>query len=118
MADSYMDELDKEANRLSQIKITDATIEAVIDELYPVKIDDSDRRKNNVIQIKEGIFKKYEMNDISQFKGTAWGVINAVTDFADHTPPNRMTKNFQENNWGRIITGHPLVDSFYNKIAA
>ena len=118
MADDYMTKLETEAGILSSKKISDAEIEAIIDELYPVKSTDSDRRKNNVIQIKEGIFKKYEMPDVSQFKGTKWGVINAVTDFADHSVPTRLTKNFQENNWGRIIGGHPLVDSFYNKLAA
>ena len=118
MADDYITELENEANILSFKKITDSDIEAIIDELYPIKQSDSDRKKNNVIQIKEGIFKRYEMSDISQFKGTKWGVINAVTDFADHSIPTRLTKNFQENNWGRIITGHPLVDSFYTKLAA
>lgn len=118
MADDYMSKLEVEAGILSSKKISDTEIEAIIDELYPVKPTDSDRRKNNVIQIKEGIFKKYEMSDVSQFKGTKWGVINAVTDFADHAVPTRLTKNFQENNWGRIINGHPLVDSFYSKLSA
>ena len=67
--------------------------------------------------MKEDIFKKYESPDISQFKGTAWGVINAVTDFAAHTAPARLTQSFQENNWGRIMGGHPVVDAFYKKVA-
>ena len=117
LADLYMDKLDLEANRLAGIKITDPELEAIFDELYPIKIDDSIRKKTNIISMKEDIFKKYESPDISQFKGTAWGVINAVTDFAAHTAPARLTQSFQENNWGRIMGGHPVVDAFYKKVA-
>ena len=57
------------------------------------------------------------MPDISQYKGTAWGIVNAVTDFVDHTAPARNTTNYRENNWGKIINGHVLVDKIYEKIA-
>ena len=117
LADLYMDNLDLEANRLASIKITDPELEAIFDDLYPIKTDDSSRKKTNIISMKEDIFKKYESPDISKFKGTAWGVINAVTDFAAHTAPARLTQSFQENNWGRIIGGHPVVDAFYKKVA-
>lgn len=117
LADLYMDKLDLEANRLAGIKITDPELEAIFDDLYPIKIDDSSRKKTNIISMKEDIFKKYKSPDISQFKGTAWGVINAVTDFAAHTAPARLTQSFQENNWGRIMSGHPVVDAFYKKVA-
>ena len=117
LADLYMDKLDEEANRLTTVKITDAELEAVFDELYPVKIDDSNRKKTNIISLKDNIFKRYDSPDISQFRGTAWGVVNAVSDFAAHTQPARMTTTFQENNWGRIIGGHPVVDAFYKKVA-
>lgn len=117
LADLYMDNLNKEANRLINVSVTDAELEAIFDELYPINIDDSNRKKTNIISMKENIFNKYQSADISKFKGTAWGVINAVSDFAAHTQPTRLTSTFQENNWGRIIAGHPVVDAFYKKVA-
>lgn len=117
LADLYMDNLNKEANRLINVSVTDAELEAIFDELYPIDSNDSNRKKTNIISMKENIFNKYQSADISKFKGTAWGVINAVTDFAAHTAPARVTDTFQENNWGRIIGGHPIVDAFYKKVA-
>ena len=117
LADLYMDNLNKEANRLINVSVTDAELEAIFDELYPIDSNDSNRKKTNIISMKENIFNKYQSADISKFKGTAWGVINAVTDFAAHTTPARVTDTFQENNWGRIIGGHPIVDAFYKKVA-
>lgn len=50
--------------------------------------------------------------DLDKFRGTAWGAINAMADMADHNKPSRQTRNYSENNWDRIIDGHPMVDSF------
>lgn len=118
LANSYMENLDTEANRLVNIKISDAELEKYFNELYPIDYNkDSARKIRNVNELKENLFKCLEMPDIKQYKGTAWGVMNAVTDLCDHLAPSRVTQNYKENNWGRIINGHPLVDNLYKKIA-
>ena len=43
--------------------------------------------------------------------------MHAMADMADHTQPRRMTKNYAENNWGRIIDGHALVDKMVSMLA-
>lgn len=117
LANEYMKALDEEANRLTEVKITDAELEAYFDALYPIdKEKDSPRKIKNILDMKENLFKCYNMPDISTYKGNAWGVVNAITDMADHISPSRMTKNYKENNWGRIINGHPFVDGMYKKI--
>ena len=62
LADLYMDNLNKEANRLINVSVTDAELEAIFDELYPINIDDSNRKKTNIISMKENIFNKYRKN--------------------------------------------------------
>ena len=57
------------------------------------------------------------MPDIKKFRGTAWGAINAMADMVGHTAPNRQTKNYQENNWGRIMNGHVLMDAMVAALA-
>lgn len=119
LANNYMDELANDANRLVDIKVTDAELEAIFDELYPVDVNkDSQRKINNVLDFKDKLFKCYAMPDIAQYKGTAWGIINATTDLVDHMAPARMTGNYRENNWGTIMLGHPLVDLMYKKLNA
>lgn len=46
---------------------------------------------------------------IKQFRGTAWGVINAASDML-HNEPRRKTETYDANNWSRIMVGHPLLD--------
>ena len=119
LANDYMDALSDEANKLVEVKVTDPQLEAIFDELYPIDTTkDSQRKINNVLDFKEKLFKCYNMPDISQYKGTAWGIINAATDLVDHMAPARMTKNYRENNWGTIMLGHPLVDLMYKKLNA
>lgn len=119
LANDYMDGLSDEANKLVEVKVTDAQLEAIFDELYPVDINkDSQRKINNVLDFKDKLFKCYAMPDIAQYKGTAWGIINATTDLVDHMAPARMTENYRENNWGTIMLGHPLVDLMYKKLNA
>jgi len=60
----------------------------------------------------------YLSPDIQKFLGTAWGAINAMTDLVDHSAPKRNTESFQENNWGRIMNGHMLVDAMYSKVSS
>lgn len=117
LANDYMDGLSDEANKLVEVKVTDAQLEAIFDELYPVDVNkDSQRKINNVLDFKDKLFKCYAMPDIAQYKGTAWGIINATTDLVDHMAPARMTENYRENKWGTIMLGHPLVDLMYKKL--
>ncbi len=48
--------------------------------------------------------------DIIQYKNTAWGAINAMSDMATHNPPRRTSKSYWENNWGRVMDGHVMID--------
>ncbi len=52
----------------------------------------------------------YLAPDLVKLRGTAWGAINAMSDFATHVKPLRQTENYAENNFGRILNGHALID--------
>ena len=118
LADKYMVALSKEAERLAKMKISDMELEAIFDAMFPIEADDTQRKKDNINLLKSNLFKCYAMPDISAYRGTVWGVINAATDLAAHVAPNRLTQKYQENNWGRIMAGHPFVDELYKNIAA
>lgn len=118
LANDYMKSLEEEADRLANIQVTDSQILKMFDELYPITAETTARKIENINTIKDNFFRCYEMPDIRQFKNTAWGVINAISDQATHSNPGRMTQKYNENNWGRVISGHPLIDNIYKKIAA
>lgn len=43
--------------------------------------------------------------------------LNAMSDMVGHTAPRRMTSNYQENNWGRIMDGHAMMDKMASLLA-
>lgn len=116
LANDYMDELNTTAEKLVEKKVSEAELEAIFDSIYPIKEDDSLRKQNNVLDMKEELFRCYNMKDIVQFKGTAWGLINAATDMVAHSMPKRLTASYQENNWEKIMTGHPFVDAVMQRV--
>lgn len=111
-ADEYMEAMGFHAEKLAKTKVSTADLNVVLDEMFPVKEDDSDCKKKNAARAKEEIMVCWYAPDLDNFRGTAWGAVNAISDFATHNQPRRNTENYRENNWGRVIDGHPVIDAF------
>lgn len=117
LANNYMSMLDIEADKYANTAISDDEIQKVISEIFPVDVNnDSQRRINNVQQLTDTFYTCYYMPDIAQYKNTQWGVINAMADMVGHMAPARNTATYQENNWGRIMNGHPFFDAIVKKM--
>ena len=109
-ADKYMDGLAAYAETAAKAKLWDSEIKAMVNELFPVTEKSTDREKANAEKCKNEFMVCYFAPDIHKFRGTAWGAINAMSDMVTHSMPHRNTKNYAENNWGRIMDGHVLLD--------
>lgn len=118
LINKYTDELQIEAERLAAMTMTDAAVEAMLDNIYKPSKEDSDIRKKRINLLKQSVFDCMSAPDIQNYRGTAYGVMMAVTDFADHSAPLRQTANFKENRWAQIMVGHPFVDQMYKQILA
>lgn len=117
LADAYMHELDKSAEQLANKRVTDDEVRKVLDDLFPTDEKSTELMKRHAQRMKDEFWTCIFMPDIKQFRGTAWGAINAMADMVGHTAPNRQTKNYAENNWGRIMNGHVLVDAMAKALA-
>ena len=112
MADKYMKRLDEEADRLANAKLYKEQIDEILDELFPIDDNDTDRKKRTVQAEKDSFYVAYFMPDIVKFRDTAWGAVNAMSDVVTHQTPKRNTKSFNENRWGKIMDGHVMFDRF------
>lgn len=110
LTDIYMEELAKQAERWANVTIDEDTIQKALNSLFPVKEDDSDRKKINAQEMKDNFMVCYFAPDLAKFRGSAYAMINAATDFVAHVEPTRNTANYKANNWNRIMEGHPIVD--------
>ena len=110
MANKYMDHLAVYADQMANTTVTDDKIKAILEEMFPIAEDASDREKRNVKAVRDEYMICYFAPDILKFKGTAWGALNAMSDMVSHNAPRRQTANYRENNWGRIMDGHAMMD--------
>lgn len=114
LATNYMEALNKEANDLVDIKLNHSQFIEVLNEILPIDTRLKERASNNVLLKREAIQRAMRQDDISKFNGTAWQVINAVSDFIGHTEPQRNTATYKENNFSRVISGDLLLDKTYD----
>ena len=118
LAEKYMDNLAVVAERLANVSLRDEEIQAIVAEMFPLEEDASERTKANMQKAKHEFMIAYYMPDIEKFRNTAWGVMNAASDFCTHSSPQRNTATYQERNFERIIYGHPILDALLKRVGA
>lgn len=89
----YMQTLGEQAERLAATK---ADVEFVISKLFPIAPDASAAAIERITEAQENFRRLYNADDNSNFKGTAWGVLNAATDYATHlvSPKSKPESRF------------------------
>jgi phage/plasmid-like protein (TIGR03299 family) len=122
LADTYMKKFNKVAEEFSQIKVSDKQVREILNQVIPMPITESDKVKtrdvDNVKKMHEAFFNAYNnVTNIKQFKGTAWGVINAFSDFATHTRPLRVTSVSKERMFEKVIGGHETIDKAFDLLS-
>lgn len=118
LAEEYMDNLNIVAERLANVSLSDDDIHAIVAEMFPMNDDSPDRTKANMQKAKTEFMVAYYMPDIEKFRNTAWGILNATSDWMSHSSPQRNTSTYQERNFERIIYGHPILDAIFKKVGA
>ena len=116
--DKYMVGLDKEAQKLALKKFTNQQVEDFWKQLFPVADDDTERKKTVYNDQIEQLEYCYNRDDLANFKGTGWGLVNAVADYVDHGTPIRQTENWKENRWDKILSGNTIFEKAYELVEA
>lgn len=116
LANDYMDNLAVTADQLAHTKVTEEQVMKILDELFPVSTEDSDRKKNNVTEVKDQFIKCLHADDILKFQNTGWGLVNAASDWMSHTAPRRASETYRERNFNKILDGHIILDSVFDKM--
>lgn len=118
LADKYLVRLDEVADSLANQSMTDGQMRDALRKMFPVDEDATDRQKATAEKAQEEIIICTLRPDVAMFLNTKWGFLNAVSDYVGHSDPVRRSKNFDENRWGNIIGGHPLLDRAMSLVGA
>ena len=117
LADKYMKEFGKEAEKLQKIKMPDKKVEEYIELLLPIRDDITLRKKKNIHYLREELKMRYfEAPDLQHMGKNAFRFINAVSDFSTHSTPLRTTHQYREQIFDKTIKGNPLIDKAYEMV--
>jgi len=89
---NYMTELNQIAGRFSQLKFNKTEFEHVMDIIFPTKQSADVKQIKNIEEKKLEFVNAYSQDDNANFKGSAWGIINAYTDILTHRTESKQTK--------------------------
>lgn len=116
MSADYMAELNQMAEHYAGLKLSEKELEWATQYMFPTAgIESMNAYKRHQLEKSISDFKAaYMHDDNSNFRGTAWGLINAYTDFITHKVPmgntktkdegKFMTVTFQPNGMNKILT--------------
>ena len=108
---------DERADQMANTTVSDERLRKILDELFPEADDMSNIQKRHVQEMKDGYMVCVMAPDLAKFRNTAWGAVNAMSDFVTHSAPHRNTKNYQANNWNNVMGGHWLIDAMTKAVA-
>ena len=117
MAETYMDSLGKEIEKLRKIKMTDKQVKEYIELLLPVEDNATLLQQKNIMRLRADMKARYfDAPDLQDVGNNAYRFVNAVSDFATHSEPLRKTTNYKENLFSKTVEGNPLIDKAYQMV--
>ncbi len=107
LAVTYMDSMDEIAEALATKKINEEKFFRKLFEKNPTNL--CEKNKEQAIERMRIIFN--EKDDLQNFRGSAWGMYNAVADFVSNTTPFRNTATYKENKMNRFCSGYAMLNT-------
>lgn len=105
LAVTYMDSMDKTAEELAMKKINEELFFRKLFEKNPTNL--CEKNKEQAIERMHLIYT--QKDDLQNFRGSAWGMYNAVADFVSNTTPFRNTATYQENKMNQFCNGYAML---------
>jgi phage/plasmid-like protein (TIGR03299 family) len=105
--------MERKLNMLAQKRVTKESLNSIMDRLFPQRkgedgVETSSTRRTNILA---DILSIYEVNDGNQFpeqRGTAYNLLNAITNYTDHS---RSTKGDMRSESALFGSGDKLKTS-------
>ena len=108
----YMKTFTEKAELFAAKNVSDSQVTKFINFMFPEKDNMTDNALEKLNEEKTKFIKAYESNDNSNFKGSAWGLINGLTDYITHYEYRRKVDFSNEKRFiDTIAVGDQLNNS-------
>ena len=115
---NYLDTLKKRAEMFAGMKVGTADLNGILNILFPMKENMTERQKETIMRKILAFRSAYDADDNRAFRGTAWGIVNAYTDFLTHEEPMRQTKTAEENRFVSVTFNPKLMAKVLDVVTA
>lgn len=115
----YMSEIDAMANQYVGVKITPDQLEKVVNQMFPMTNIESMNsfKRHQLEEARAAFINAHNADDNGNFRGTAWGLINAYTDYITHKVPMGKSETKEEGKF-MTVTFHPaMMNAILNAMA-
>lgn len=106
LAVNYMDSMPKFAIEMAEKKVRE--------EVFFRRLFENNNYSLGEKNIEKAIERMHiiynEKDDLQNFKGTAWGMYNAVADYCSNTTPYRNTATYADNKLNKSLIGFPMLE--------
>lgn len=114
----YLKNLNTMAELLASKAVSKEAQIKIVKGLFPIKEDMSEKQKAQITDEILAFEKAFYANDNGNFRGTAWGLVNAWTDYLTHKEPVRKTATGEENRFVSVSFNTKAMALLMNLINA
>lgn len=104
----YIKDYVASAEQLAEKHLTNQDISRILSSYLKIEEAESEKKAKLLLEKKSSIMSLLNLEDHANFRNTAWGLINSVTNYASHREPSRKVKEewsqrrFFENAQGSL----------------
>lgn len=113
---NYMDDFNKKAIKMASTKLSENKAKDLIDKYFLVDDNSSTRKANSNEEKKVILLNAYNAEDNQNFRGTAWGMINAFSDYITHIDPARKTEKSDVSKFVNVTFNNGLMNNFIEMV--
>lgn len=106
----YMQDYSQRVTAMASKKITPKKFNEILAQVFFMNPENTERTNLRIADQRAAFQRIYDADDNQNFKGTQWGIINALGDFITHEVPARLTENWEINRFSNTIGTSRLQD--------
>lgn len=101
MSADYMEKINAIAEQYVSQNISEFELHRILNIMFPIDgIEEMNPYKRKTLETaRENFIKAYDAEDNRNFRGTAWGLVNAYTDFITHKVPQGNSETKEEGKF-------------------
>lgn len=115
---NFMSTLAHRAEMLAGQHISDANIQRVVDAMFPINGDMTERIVENAVRARVKFRNAYENNDNGNFRNTVWGMLNAYTDYLTHDSQMRKSEHRADTMFTKVTFDNKKINSFLEIVSS